>query len=239
MALDAGWTRTIDAGITNSMAHIYDGVVYGEWGSYYARLMVTPGFVVPIPTLLIAMLWVESGGPMRSEWFSRVMQIGNAGDKGWPALQRHEGTTVLVVRPELLRVIDAPWSTTLLNTPVFSIQAGLAYLFMKMSLSDDRTILDPQDTTLHQHSVEAGETASSIAHSESTTVEELQASNPGINLDRLRPGQTLRCHRARRGRVITGWRSFNAETIASNYNGTGDPNYAEKLRYVHRKLTGG
>lgn len=48
-------------------------------------------------------------------------------------------------------------------------------------------------------------------------------------LRRMPPGPVERLHSQR---VITGWRPFDAPTIAARYNGGGDPHYAAKLDYA-------
>lgn len=234
MPLSTKWKKTIDDGMKSPFRGTWDGVVTGEAILYFQRLMNTPGYVWIDPKVIVAILWVESGGPMSSTWNNRVMQIGNPGDLGWPALRKHEGATDVVVRPDLLKVIDSAKPGDL-NNPVLNIWAGMAYLFVRMSISEIGSVQEGQDTTIHSHVVTAKETATKIAQREGTTVEVLKALNPTVNIDNLHEGQILFFVKAHMGRKITGWRPFDPTTIAQRYN-VGDRDYAEKLRYVLAKL---
>lgn len=235
MPLSAKWKKTIDDGMKSpNPYYIWNGIVIHECVHYAQRLGSTPGFSAVDPTLIIAMLWVESGGPLSPAWTGRVMQIGNPKDLGWPALRKHEGATEAVVDPEFLKKIDKA-TTVDLQDPVFNIKAGIAYLYTRMSISEIGSILDGRIPTIQMHVVAAGETATTIAQREGTTVELLRALNPNVNIDVLHAGQLLVFYKAHMGRKITGWRSFDPTTVAQRYN-VGDANYAEKLRYVIGKL---
>lgn len=153
------------------------------------------------------------------------------------ALVTREGATSLVVRSDLLALFVAK-NKPKLAEPAFNIQAGLAYLYERMALSDNTTsIRDAKDTEEHKHVVVKGENADKIARHEGTTLEELQASNPDVDLVHVELKQELLYHKASKPLRITGWLTFDADTIAKRYNGGGDPDYAEKLRYVVGKLT--
>jgi hypothetical protein len=218
---------TIDRGlqVDRRVRDQWNLIVHREVTDYNARL----GIVID-ERLILAMLWVESGGPTNAAWNGRVMQIGNPGDPGFTALRNREGAAELVVRADLLTRIGQS-NTAATNEPSFNIQCGIAYLVTRMAISDIASIPDPQDTNLHTHTVQSGENASTIARREHTTTDEIRASNPGVDIAHLRPNQELRLHRATMGRRITGWHAFVPGNIATRYN-SGDPAYAEKLQYV-------
>jgi hypothetical protein len=237
--MNEGWKRTIDDGFADAAHHQWDQVVRAEVGDYDRRLAGTPGYVPVDWTLILAMIWVESGGPKKREWFQRVMQFGNPGDGGYPALRSREGATSLIVPAAVLARVDAAeQDRRVLDDPTLNIQGGIGYLFTRMVRSEEGTIPDAADTELHHHVVSARQhdTGSSIAAREGTTLDELRRDNPGVNLDRLHDGQDLVFHKAHVGRKITGWSVFDEATVARRYNGGGDPNYAEKLLYVHGLL---
>ncbi len=239
MPLEA-WKNSVDDACQNDLCFIWDNDVRTEVEDYNRRLKETPGYVYVDWRIVLAMLWVETG-PWSSEWKTRVMRFAVPGDLGYAALESHKGATTLVVRPDRLALIDEKMRTggrAAFNDPVLNIQAGIAYLFTRMALSDDAPRPNPGDTGLHQHVVAAQETGSSIAQLEGTSVAELRASNPDVNIDRIHSGQVLRFHRMLKGRAILGWRVFDAKNVAAQYNGGGDPFYAEKVRYVYAKLTG-
>lgn len=237
MVLSKQWTKMIDDGFADPFRWTWDGFVIAELGLYNRYLAATPRYIAVQPDIVIAMVWVESGGPKSSTWWGRVMQIGNPTDLGWPALKERKEATDIVVRAELLSAIDRA-SQGDLNNPAFNIQVGIAYLFVRMVMSDVRSVLEAGDASIHVHTVRPGDTASEIAVEAGTTLDELQNSNSNVNLEMLHAGQLLRFRKANMKRVVTGWRVFDAPTVASRYNGGGDTNYAEKLSYVLGKLRG-
>ena len=231
MDISKAWKRTIDDGFAHQDRDMWNSVVRNEVDGYNRRLANTPGYVRVDDRIVLAMVWVESGGPLMAAWRQRAMQIGNAGDPGLDAINNRKEASSVVVDFELLaRVEDA--SRADVNQPSFNIQIGTAYLFTRMAISTEGTILDASDGATYEHVVGKGDTsASQIANDVGTTLEEMGASNPGMNLSRLSRGQTLRYRKASIGRFLTGWRAFTPAVIALRYN-KGDPNYAGKLLYV-------
>jgi hypothetical protein len=234
MTLSKGWKRTIDEGFEDAAAWAHLGTVTTELADYNTRLATTPGYAPADWRLLMAMVWAESGGPKCVAWKGRAMQIGNPHDKGYPALKKHDGATEIVVRPELLKAIDVAGDKDI-GKPKLNVQAGIAYLFVRMAQSEIASLPDAADTVLHDHTVRNKDNASSIAHQEGTTIEELKADNPG-DVARLSVGEVLHFHKAHHGRTITGWLPFTPEVVAKRYNVGGDPDYAEKVKYVLGKL---
>lgn len=233
MGLDKRWTNTIDTSLNDPGARLYDTTIEGFVTEYNTRLEKTPGYVPADWKLIRAMAWVESGGPKAAAWNGRVMQIGNSGDPGFSALQKHEGATPVVVAPATLTKL-ASLKPGQINDPFFNIEVGVAYVWVRLCKTDVGTIVD--DPTLRDHTVaKKGEIASILARTEGTTLGDLKDANPGINLDRLKGGEVIHFHKAHTGRRIIGWYPFTADQIASKYN-VGDPAYADKLRYVMSKI---
>lgn len=232
--LDEGWVRTIDAGFAESDAHTWDGTVKAEVSGYNRRLKDTPGYIPVDDKLILAILWVESGGPkVRSVWYGRVMQMGR--DAGITALKNHDGASELVIDPALLAEIDkAPPAK--IDEPAYNIQTGIAYLFVRMARFENASLPDPNDTREQVVEVGKNDNASVIAKRMGTTVEELRASNPGRDIAKLRIGDELKFHKAHIGRRLTGWEVFNEDNIGKLYNTKTPVNYAAKLRYVRAKL---
>lgn len=229
MGLSRGWTNTIDAGLTDPSARRYDATIDTTVTEYNTRLTPTTGYVPADWKLIRAMIWVESGGPKASAWNGRVMQIGNAGDPGYNALRNGEGAAPLVVALATLQRIAAAKPGDI-NDPFFNIEVGIGYVWTRLCRTDMGMIVD--DPTERTHTVgPKGEIASRLVQSEGTTLQDLQALNPGINVNALTPGAVLRIRRTHTGRRIKDWLAFTPENIARTYN-VGDPAYADKLRYV-------
>jgi LysM repeat protein len=232
MALDKRWTSTIDTGKFEPNARVYDSTLQQHVGDYNRRLGAISGYVTVDWKLMRAVVWVESGGPKTLAWTGRVMHIGSSGDPRLSAVKSGEGATSVIV-PQTTRDRLASADARTINEPFFNIEVGIAYLWLRMCKSEVGTIID--DPTVYSHTLASGETASSVAQKNGTTVEDIRATNPGLNIDRLSPGDVLRFHKARTGRKITGWYAFTPDNIASRCN-VGDLDYAEKLRYVMEAL---
>lgn len=233
MGLDKRWTNTIDTSLNDPGARIYDATIQTIVTEYNTRLEKTPDYGPADWKLIRAMAWVESGGPKAAAWNARVMQIGNSGDPGYSALQKHEGATTAVVARATLDKLAA-LRPGQINEPLFNIEVGIAYVWVRLCKTDVGTIVD--DPALRDHTVaKGGEIASNLARAEGTTLSDLREANPGVNLDRLKGGDVLHFHKSHTGRRIVGWYAFTADNIARKYN-VGDPAYADKLRYVMSKV---
>ena len=234
MALSAGWVQTISGAETDPRWQAYDTLMRNEVATYNRRFALTPGYVAVDWRWIKAMLWVESGGPDSTAWTERPLQIGNPGDPGLQTLEKGAEGSNLIMSDELSGLIRScvmPQYAAQVN-----IRAGIAYLFTRMAITDFRSVPDTHDSRTYTHSVGKGETFSSIAKTEGTTLEELRAANPSITSNNLRVGATLQFHHAQSKRQIIGWRKFDSKTIAARYNGGGDVNYAAKLDYVMKIL---
>lgn len=135
MPLNRDWTHTIDTGKERPNARVYEALIQQTVGDYNRRLASTPEYAAADWKLIRAMIWVESGGPMTLAWTGRVMQIGNHGDPGLSSLRDHEGATTIVVSQATLDKLASATAATV-NEPLFNIELGIAYLWVRMSRSD-------------------------------------------------------------------------------------------------------
>jgi hypothetical protein len=225
MPLSEKWKQTVNDGLTNKLWDEYDQLIKSEVASYNTRFEDTPGFGELDWLIVKAMLWSESGGPKSAAWTSRPMQIGNKGDPGYSTLKSSKEGADLIMSEELK--IDI--RTKNINDPHLNIRAGVAYLFVRMVKTDMESVLDLSDKEEHEHTVETGDSLSSIANKVGSTVEILQQMNPEATV--LKLNQKIKYRKAQIQRVIKGWREFSYGNISQRYN-VGDPDYAEKLKYV-------
>lgn len=109
-----------------------------------------------------------------------------------------------------------------------NIQAGIAYLLMRLAKFGMATVVDTTHNKVHETVIKPGDTFERIARGNGTTADTLKALNK--NMVTLRPGQTVRFQRATVRKVITRWDPPTSRNIATRYN-VGDPEYAKKLEY--------
>ena len=159
------------------------------------------------------------------------MQIGVPTDQGLPVLIKQSEGSDLIMTHEVAMLVRGQ-----VDTPKANVRAGLAYLFTRMALYEVRSVPSRTDLRVHSYTIRPGDSFALIAKRNGTTIEEIEQRNPRLDPRRLQPGQKVEYRKAARDRVITGWRSFNATTIATRYNGGGDPAYATKLDYVMTKV---
>ncbi|WP_157132997.1 LysM peptidoglycan-binding domain-containing protein [Komagataeibacter oboediens] len=75
-----------------------------------------------------------------------------------------------------------------------------------------------------------------IARNTGTTVKNLQSLNPGITPAQLKPGMELKYQKASEQRVIFGWKTISASTVADLYNHANIYDYTRKLNYVFPRV---
>jgi hypothetical protein len=227
MALDKGWTDTVDKGVSDKAWDDHDITIKTEIDDYNKRLATTTGYVKVDWLHVKAMIWTESGGPTNASWKARAMQIGNSGDKGWAAIKAKEGAFPLVAPSD---IASDPAKALDIQKPKDNIRAGIAYLFTRMCLSDIKVIKSAGPPK--EYIFQKGDTSfSSIAKKLKTVPEVLVEMNPGKET-KLNVGMKLAYVEAEKKRVIIGWTAFSTANIAINYNGGGDKNYGAKLDYV-------
>lgn len=228
MAISQKWKDTVKGAIDDARWDEYDPVLQKEITAYSGRFKGKNGFASPSLNLLKAMLWTESGGPDNAVWTKRVLQIGNQGDPAYDVLKKGAEGSHLIMDESLAKDIKAGK----LDEPKVNIRAGLAYLYTRMAKFEIKSVRSKTDTKIHDYKVEGGDSYSKIAGKVGTTVAELRESNPDVDPKLLKIGQVLKYHKASMQTVITGWRTFNADTVADRYNGGGDPDYAAKLKFI-------
>jgi LysM repeat protein len=230
MTLSQGWKNTVDAGVTDATWDAHDPIIQNEITAYNLKFLNNAGYTAVDWKICKAMVWVESGGPSSAAWTNRAMQIGNAGDQGLGVLQRGEDASLLIMSAQLAAAVKNTAQVGI--DPALNIKAGIAYLFTRMSLSEIRSVNTENPPTVRQYTVVHGDSLGVIAQKVGTTVEVLENLNPSAK-GTIHPGNVLKYTKARRQRVISGWRDFTSmTTIADRYNGGGDPDYAAKLVYV-------
>jgi hypothetical protein len=117
---------------------------------------------------------------------------------------------------------------TAIASPQMNIQAGIAYLLMRLAKFGMTTVVDASDNKVHEAVVRHGDTFEKIARGNETTIDTLKVLNK--NMVTLRPGQTVRFQKATVRKMIVRWDSPTPRNIATRYN-VGDPEYARKLEY--------
>ncbi|QPF71993.1 LysM peptidoglycan-binding domain-containing protein [Roseateles sp. DAIF2] len=205
--------------------HQWDCAVQLAADEFNRHLGGVEGYV-PLDWLIVkSMLWVESGAGS-AEWNRRVMQIGVEGDPGLSSLLSGKEGGELVLPAALKNRLTAGSVRT---QPVENIRAGIGYLLMKLARYDHRELMS-QDAQVYSVTVKPGDSLDKIARAHGTTVETLKRLNPGAAV--LRPEQVLKYQKVAIKKMIVGWRPLNSTTIATLYNGGGDPNYARKLDFT-------
>ena len=203
----------------------YDPEIRRTVFEYSQHLLDTPGFTPLDWGLVKAMLWTESG-PQASDWKKTPLQIGVPGDPGLRALLYGDEGSELIVPP--CYVLTATGVTT---QPRMNIVAALGYLLMRMANYGFATL--PDDANVFNITASVGDSLSTLARKNRSTIETLQKLNSGVQV--IRAGQVLRCQRASIRKVIVGWKPFTFSTVAQRYNGNGnpkgDPSYSKKLAY--------
>ena len=189
---------------------------------------ISTGYACVDWKLFKALLWVESGGPKNRAWKTRPFQIGNPHDKAYPILKKAAEGSAAIMSDALTREIK----TGSIDTPALNVKAGIAYLFTRMAKFEIRSVLDDKDRTTYIETVRHGDSLDTIARRVGTTVEVLRKFQQSSG-NLIRVGQKLQYQKARMAQVVAGWRTWDFATIADRYNGGGDVDYAEKLKYVH------
>jgi hypothetical protein len=219
------WSDGIDKAVGDSKWNAWDCEIQMVVNEYNRHLTHTASYVNLDWLLIKAMLWTESGAA-HSEWLTKPMQIGVAGDPGLTSfLSSKEGGALILPTAWLGKLTTASVRTI----PSHNIRAGVGYLLMRMANFDHKTIV-ASDATIHDVVVKLGDSLAKIAKAEGSTIQHLTKLNPTAHV--IHPGQKLKVQRASVQQVITGWRKISTTSIADRYNGGGDPNYAAKLDYA-------
>lgn len=213
------WKQTIDGALTDSKWDGYDCDVM-KIVTQFNQFLKTSGFKPLDWKIIKAMIWTETGGPSDESWDSRPMQIGNPGDTGLGALfsGNQGGELILPAFPNLTQAAATA-------TPQGNIQAGIAYLLMRLAKYGFKTVTEG---SIGDYTVQSGDSFAKIAQQNGSTAQWLQHLNPTIHL--LHPKHTIKFQKAQLQKIIAGWSPITTTIIAHKYN-VGDPNYAKKLNY--------
>ena len=171
---------------------------------YNSFLRTTPGFVALDWKIVKALTWVETGANV-PEWETRPMQIGNDGDPGLHQILA-TASGKLLLPPSYKALLTA--ANVVVNGNL-NIQAGVGYLLWVFAhfgyLPDAPRPRDPFPKPLSGSHPKPAHAHDHGKHS-------------------LPPPIKTRY-------AVTGWKPITLETVAAHYNGGGDGNYLEKLRY--------
>lgn len=229
MAISEKWKDTLKRAIKDNRWDFYDTTLTTEVAAYETKFSALSNKVNW--RLLQAMLWTESGGPDNPAWKTRPLQIGNAGDPAYSVLKSAGEGSDLIMSQTLANAIK----TQSIDDPTLNIQAGIAYLYTRLATSAIISVRDLKDPKVYSYVVVAGDSLAKIAGKVGTTVEELRRLNPKAS-GVIKPKMELKYVKASMQRSITGWRTFDAKTVADRYNGGGDPEYANKLTYILEQI---
>lgn len=193
-----------------------------------------------------AMAWVETGPFAQNDaWNSRPMQIGNRGDAGLhDLLTSVQGK--LIMPPQFLVGINEgnAGSVGRLN-----IIVGIGYLLRR--LGKFGIVFDPVPATDPRNAVPIkGQNGiiGTIDPDRSSEVKD-KLTGDGIPANRTihtigphhKVGHHHDHHRAARGNPhmsVIGWKVLTPEFASKYYNGGGDGNYAAKLEFAYKTITG-
>jgi len=230
MAITQKWKDTVNQGVSDARWDAYDELVKKQIAAFNQRFSSTPNYAQVDWLYIKAMLWIESGGPDNASWKTRPMQIGNPGDPAFSVLKEGKEGSLLVMEPAVQQALKAGR----INDPEINIKAGIAYLFTRLAKFANKSAPDPRDSKVYEHTVAKGDSLWSIANAKGTTLEELNARNPGTTAH-LKPGQVLKYTKTKMELTIVGWRGFTAQEIAQRYN-VGDPDYSAKITYLMKDV---
>ena len=227
MPLNEAWKRDRNDAKTNNSWHDYDDIIKTSVNVYNRHLKNTPGFKDLDWMIIKAMIWTETGAK-RDEWKTKAMQIGVSTDKGLPDLINSKKHSSLIIPDDYRNLLSD--INKIKTDPTFNIRAGIAYLLKRLA-NFGVSPIDESDKTVYSYKMK-NEIVSNIASKESTTVEVFKSMNPQVrSWNRVPAGTELKYRKVKKGIQIIGWKPMTISSIAANYNGGGDENYAEKLEY--------
>lgn len=227
MPLNEAWKKDRNEAKTDNSWHEYDDIIKASVNVFNRHLKNTPTFKDLDWKIIKAMIWTETGAK-RTEWKTKPMQICVTGDKGLLDLINRKKYSNLIIPNEYRNLLSD--TNKIKTNPTYNIRAGIAYLLRRLAKYGENPI-DESDKTIYSYKMKK-EIVSNVAARESTSLEVLKNMNPEIkNWNSVPEGTILRYRKVKKGLQIIGWKPMNTTSIAANYNGGGDENYAEKLDY--------
>lgn len=179
-----------------------------------------------------AMAWTETGA-VDEQWDSNIMQIGVSNDPGILAVIDSDNEMTKLITPPVLEWKNLQ-KAKIRTIPEINFRAAIIYLMSSLSISGIRSVkkpcLSPLSVTISRKNKLS--TLDDIIKKKHTTEEILREMN---NIPRHQhDGDVLKYVPAEKKRVISGWNlPINAQRIALAYNGGGDPQYIEKIKYAY------
>jgi len=230
--LSKKWKTGIDHGALDPKWDQWDSVIQEAVNEYNQHLAETPGYVALDWKFVKAMLWTESGGGSPA-WTKNPMQIGaHPEDPGMEALLSGKEGGNLIMPPTLKVPLT---KDTIPEMPEANIRAGIGYLLMRAAKYEYKSIPKP-GATINEVIIQKGNTLTTIADRNHSTVDAIKELNPNIDPDSLQIGQVIKYQEASRQRVITGWEPIDTQFALNNYNEGGDKKYAIKMDYALSKI---
>lgn len=211
----------------------YDPLIRKLMSEMNSHLMrTTPHYICVDWRWIKAMAWTETGA-VDEQWNSNVMQIGVSSDPGILAVTDSDNEKTRLITPPGLGWKNLK-TTQIRIIPEINFSAAIIYLMSSLSISEIRSVkkpcLAPLTVTISRKNKLS--TLDDIIREKHTTKEVLREMNdiPHYQHD----GDILKYVPAEKKRVILGWNlPINAQRIALAYNGGGDPQYIEKIKYVY------
>lgn len=263
--VDPLWIRGINSAIDDPRWDAHDPYIRQVLQDYNLYLSSVAGYRPPDFILIKAMCWTETGAVVQQgsefvdnpRWFRTPMQIGSTpADKGLrDLLIKREAKSRLIV-PPVYRENPATRLTmsSVRSSPRLNIAAGVGYLLLLAAHFDWKSVPDV-NIAIWEHIVRKGESFSTIAGNEHTTLRELVQDNPEmvkevhpprkpgdditVVLNKpLHPKDIVLFRRAANQWVILKWDLIDESFAANNYN-QGDTAYLQKLRYCEYLIRGG
>ena len=227
MPLDERWKRDRNEARTDNHWNDYDEIIKTSVNVYNRHLKNTPGFKELDWLLVKAMVWTETGAKI-DDWKGMAMRIGVPTDQGLPDLLNNREHINLIIPSEYRSLLSDV--NKIKTDPTFNIRAGIAYLLKRLANFGVNPI-DESDSRVYTYTMK-NEIVSNVASRESTTLEVFRSMNPQVkNWNHVSQGTLLQYRKVKKGIQIVGWKPITTTSIASNYNGGRDENYAEKLDY--------
>ncbi len=221
---------------TDKRYHAYDAHIIHMVTALNAHFRDVPHFKPLDPHIVKAMVIKETGSPRDKEAFNHdPLQIANTGDYALDELKQQETYSRLGLANETSRFLryshtsrrNGEWnySAKRVMRPTDSLYGGIIFLYARAF--DYKEATRETGTDLLEHVVRKGDRLSNLALARHTTVDTMVKYTPGLNPDKIWPGQRVYFKRAERRVVISTFNSW--ESAVARYNHHGNPQYAKEV----------